>query len=314
MSDYTELNLTGTSENRLKAFQKGAEDMYAIFRPRDTAEGNKIRFLSYKRIKDESKKHLGENYEAIYIAPLPSNGNDAKTLDKIYEKFNIHHPHDFVGYSMSVSDVIALKIGQNITYNFVDFIGFVELKDFLTETKDISGNAGNLIPQRLVLNKYEKIFEMAKKYNPNISWIDTAVISLAADLEEYTGEKVYISEATHIPKLAVSISISGNTYYLTADRSADKTILFYGADKQNSTAIKWQRLPESLDEIARVLIPGAESYIYPYTREDLEDLIRGVVNYEAEEPDGLGWQNLQAMGFDDEDMLFFGMPPYLEEE
>ena len=73
-------------------------------------------------------------------------------------------------------------------------------------------------------------------------------------------------------------------------------------------------MPESLDEIARVLIPGAESDIYPYTREDLEDLIRGVVNYEAEEPDGLGWQNLQAMGFDDEDMLFFGMPPYLDEE
>lgn len=315
MSDYTELNLTGTSENRLKAFQEGAEDMYAIFRPRDTAEGNKIRFLSYKRIKDESKKHLGENYEAIYIAPLPSNGNDAKSLDKIYEKFNIHHPHDFVGYSMSVSDVIAIKIGRKITYNFVDFIGFLELKNFLTETENISGNAGNLTPQRLVLNKYEKIFEMARKLNPNISWIDTAVISLAADLEDYTGEKVCILEATHMPKLVVPISISGNTYYLTSDRSADKTILLYGTAERDRTNINWHRLPDSLDEIARALVPGSGSGgICPYTREDLENLIRGVVNYEAEEPDGLGWQNLQAMGFNDEDMLFFGMPPYLEEE
>ena len=32
-----------------------------------------------------------------------------------------------------------------------------------------------------------------------------------------------------------------------------------------------------------------------YTRADLEALICGVVDYEAEEPDGLGWQNLQAM-------------------
>ncbi len=315
MSDYTELNLTGTSENRLKAFQEGAEDMYAIFRPRDTAEGNKIRFLSYKRIKDESKKHLGENYEAIYIAPLPSNGNDAKSLDKIYEKFNIHHPHDFVGYSMSVSDVIAIKTKQNITYNFVDFIGFVELKDFLTKTEDIFINTGDIIPQRLVLNKYERIFEMARKHNPNISWIDTAVISLAADLEEYTGDKVCISEAVRLPKLAVPISIGKKTLYLTADRYENKTILLYGGAERDRTDINWQRLPRSLDEIARVLVSGLDSSgIYPYTRENLEDLIRGVVNYEAEEPDGLGWQNLHAMGFDDEDMLFFGMPPYLEEE
>ena len=127
MSDYTELNLTGTSKNRLKAFHESSEDMYAIFRPQNSAEGDKIRFLSYKRIKDESKNKLGKNYEAIYIAPLPSKENDTKVLDKIYEKFNIHHPHDFVGYSMSVSDVIAIKIGRKITYNFVDFIGFLEL-------------------------------------------------------------------------------------------------------------------------------------------------------------------------------------------
>ena len=102
---------------------------------------------------------------------------------------------------------------------------------------------------------------------------------------------------------------------IPSDRSADKTILLYGTAERCRTNINWHRLPDSLDEIARALVPGSGSGgICPYTREDLENLIRGVVNYEAEEPDGLGWQNLQAMGFNDEDMLFFGMPPYLEEE
>lgn len=211
MSDYTKLNLTGTSEARLRAFKESTENMYAIFRPRGNV-GNKIRFVSYSHIDDEIKKRLGENYEAIYIAPLPSKENNIKVLDKIYEKFNIHRPHDFAGYSMSVSDVIAIKIGQNITYHYVDFIGFVKLRDFQTETEDISSNTGNSIPQRLILNKYEKIFEMARKYNPNISWIDTAVVSLAADLEEYTGEKVCILEAVRLPKLAVPISISEKTF------------------------------------------------------------------------------------------------------
>ena len=78
---------------------------------------------------------------------------------------------------------------------------------------------------------------------------------------------------------------------------------------------KDERIPMTLDEIAAVLVPGSSvKDKYPYTRADLEGLIRGVVDYEAEEPDDLGWQNLQAMGFNEEDMIFFGMPPYLEDE
>lgn len=45
-----------------------------------------------------------------------------------------------------------------------------------------------------------------------------------------------------------------------------------------------------------------------YTKEYLESLLRGVVSYEAEEPDGLGRMNLEAMGFSEEDMVYFGYP------
>lgn len=51
-----------------------------------------------------------------------------------------------------------------------------------------------------------------------------------------------------------------------------------------------------------------------YTVEELEALLRGVVDYEAEEPDGLGRMNLDAMGFSDEDMEYFGYPPMIGEE
>ena len=71
MSDYTELNLTGTSKNRLKAFHESTEDMYAIFRPQNSAEGDKIRFLSYKRIKDESKNKLGKNMKLSTLRRYP---------------------------------------------------------------------------------------------------------------------------------------------------------------------------------------------------------------------------------------------------
>lgn len=56
--------------------------------------------------------------------------------------------------------------------------------------------------------------------------------------------------------------------------------------------------------------PGTD----PYTKEYLEYLVRGVVNYEAEEPDDLGRMNLEAMGFSEEDMLYFGYPERIDEE
>ena len=54
-------------------------------------------------------------------------------LDKIYEDFNINHPADFTGHSLSVSDVIVLKYNGDVSSHFVDSVGFVELDAFLGE-------------------------------------------------------------------------------------------------------------------------------------------------------------------------------------
>ena len=53
-----------------------------------------------------------------------------ETLDKLYNDFNTDRPKDFKGHSMSVSDVVALKKDGEITFHFVDSIGFKELPDF----------------------------------------------------------------------------------------------------------------------------------------------------------------------------------------
>lgn len=46
------------------------------------------------------------------------------TLDSIYERFNLQHPADFRGHSLSVSDVIVMhQNGQDQAY-YVDSFGF----------------------------------------------------------------------------------------------------------------------------------------------------------------------------------------------
>lgn len=44
----------------------------------------------------------------------------------------------------------------------------------------------------------------------------------------------------------------------------------------------------------------------PYSKDALESLLRSVVDYEAEEPYAV--ENLSAMGFSEEQMIYFGLP------
>ena len=44
------------------------------------------------------------NYTEVYAAPLTA----GTTLEDIYRTFNVEHPADFKGHSLSVSDVVVL--------------------------------------------------------------------------------------------------------------------------------------------------------------------------------------------------------------
>ena len=51
-----------------------------------------------------------ENYTLVYTGEL----TEGMSLEDIYTKFNIDHPADFTGHSLSVSDVVVLhQDGEN---------------------------------------------------------------------------------------------------------------------------------------------------------------------------------------------------------
>lgn len=73
------------------------------------------------------------NYELVYTAELAA----GTSLEDIYTRFNINHPHDFKGHSLSVSDIVVLhQNGQDTAY-YVDSIGFKELPEFLQNEKSV---------------------------------------------------------------------------------------------------------------------------------------------------------------------------------
>ncbi len=70
-----------------------------------------------------------DDYQMVYNDVLGEN----ETLDSLYEKFNIGRPFDFTGHSLSVSDVVVLKQGGEITAHYVDSFGYTELPEFFSQ-------------------------------------------------------------------------------------------------------------------------------------------------------------------------------------
>ena len=67
----------------------------------------------------------------VYAAALPAYRNQTQLLEGLYEKFNIDHPSDFRGHSLSVSDIVALRVNGVVSSHYVDSFGFKELPEFI---------------------------------------------------------------------------------------------------------------------------------------------------------------------------------------
>lgn len=57
-------------------------------------------------------------------------------LDTLFYQFNVEHPKDFYGHSLSVSDVIVLRRDGTIAAYYVNDVGFRHLPEFILERED----------------------------------------------------------------------------------------------------------------------------------------------------------------------------------
>ena len=75
-----------------------------------------------------------QHYEPIYAMTMPTTEtNPEKILADTYHIFNMNRPDDFKGHSMSVSDIVALKMNGEVSFHYVDSFGFKQLDGFLPD-------------------------------------------------------------------------------------------------------------------------------------------------------------------------------------
>ena len=114
-----------------KLFLENPQDAFLIYQIRRGGELDAYRFMNYDYLQSKGVTPERGGYDAIYTGGLADYGDNKTNLDMIYQRFNVDHPADFKGHSLSVSDIVALKQNGVVSCHYVDSIGFRELPNFL---------------------------------------------------------------------------------------------------------------------------------------------------------------------------------------
>lgn len=126
------MDLELIKQKRERAFLDSPGDAYAIYQlKRDDATAD-LRFMNSEYLQKNGVEPQYENYELVYTGALTKDGSQIEKLEDLYRIFNVEHPHDFSGHSLSVSDIVALKQAGVVSYHYVDSIGYKELTNFRT--------------------------------------------------------------------------------------------------------------------------------------------------------------------------------------
>ena len=125
------LNAGDLTQGEVKALYAKAQepdrDTFSIYQLKRGDETRDLRFEPYDRLTAAGHAVNPANYDLIYSAPLAP----GTSLEAIFTRFNIDHPKDFKGHSLSVSDVVVLHQNGQDTAHYVDSIGYRQTPEFL---------------------------------------------------------------------------------------------------------------------------------------------------------------------------------------
>ena len=110
------------------------KDTFSIYQLKQGDETRDFRFEPYDRLQAAGNMVDKANYELVYSAEL----TPGTSLEDIYTRFNIDHPKDFKGHSLSVSDVVVLHQNGQDTAHYVDSFGYKNVPEFLQEQKQLT--------------------------------------------------------------------------------------------------------------------------------------------------------------------------------
>lgn len=149
--------------------------IYQINMDRDSANVCFIGMESLEKIKG-TKEVNAAAYDRVYDGKM-----DCISLENIYQKFNVDHPADFKGRSLSVSDVVEIRESDTLNpgFYFVDSIGFKSISFDKSLCKEpVEAGSGKISVLLVEPNKYPKMIEIDDT-------LESMQEVVGGDIEEY---------------------------------------------------------------------------------------------------------------------------------
>ena len=98
-----------------------------IFQINMDRDENRVKFSRFEILKilQGSSKVNPEIYDLVYASDV-----DCKNLEDVYKMFNLAHPEDFRGHSLSVSDIVEVSDSKLVAngFYFCDSFGFQKVE------------------------------------------------------------------------------------------------------------------------------------------------------------------------------------------
>lgn len=195
-------------EERENSYDAERLATYELFQIKEGGNGQAYQFMGMDFVKKNKLVVDKNDYESVYRGEI----REGETLDTLYEKFNLYHPDDFTGHSMSVSDVIVIEKEHDKTAYYVDSFGFTKVADFLGEKKYHSEETEQTV---------SRFREKTKQYFRPIEGMTAERIE--EEVREYIQMKI---QKYHMPIQIREVMVYGSRSRGTEKADSDLDILF----------------------------------------------------------------------------------------
>ena len=129
------------------------ENTFSIYQLKGGDETRDYRFEPLERLRELGLSVQKDNYDLVYSAPL----SDGETLEDLFVRFNVERPEDFTGHSLSMSDVIVLRHGEQQNAHYLDRGGYTEIPEFLQQGQNIRQEAAQPVFEQIPPERQQTI-------------------------------------------------------------------------------------------------------------------------------------------------------------
>lgn len=140
--------IRNTAKEMIESFEQSlnrirTEPSFTIYQISEKPEMEEYRRYHSFEGYDQTMR-MGDFDFAKYDPVYKNVWSNEDSLDGIYQEFNLNHPKDYTGHSLSVGDIVVVKDKEDTKAWFVDRFGFKDVtelckpKEILTETPEIT--------------------------------------------------------------------------------------------------------------------------------------------------------------------------------